>query len=127
MIYSIIDIFFVIFHTALIIFNVFGWIWKDTRITNLITLSLTGGSWFILGFFYGWGYCPLTDWHFSVLEKMGRENLPLSYIEYLTERLTGADFEGDMVNMITLIGFFVALIISGVLNFRDYRRNQARQ
>ena len=127
MLYSIIDIFFVIFHTALIIFNVFGWIWEKTRLANLITLSLTGGSWFILGIFYGWGYCPLTDWHFNVLEKLGRKNLPLSYIEYLAERLSGAGFDGDTVNMITLIGFFIALIISGILNFRDYRRKQAGQ
>lgn len=124
MIYSIIDIFFVIFHTSLIIFNVLGWTWKKTRLANLITLGLTGGFWFILGIFYGLGYCPLTEWHFNVLEKLGKQNLPLSYTEYLAERLTGANFDGEVVNMITLVGFFVALIFSVYYNYRDYRKKK---
>ncbi|TFH36129.1 MAG: DUF2784 domain-containing protein, partial [Bacteroidia bacterium] len=37
-IYRIIDILFVIFHTSLIIFNLFGWIWRRTRLWNLGTL-----------------------------------------------------------------------------------------
>jgi hypothetical protein len=122
--YLVIDIFFVVFHTALIIFNVTGWIWKKTRLANLITLLLTGGSWFILGIFYGMGYCPLTDWHFNILEEMGKTGLPSSYIEYLSERLTGLQFDGDMVDTITLVGFFLALIISVILNIRDYRRRE---
>lgn len=122
--YPVIDIFFVVFHTALIIFNVTGWIWKKTRLANLITLLLTGGSWFILGIFYGMGYCPLTDWHFNILEEMGKTGLPSSYIEYLSERLTGLQFDGDMVDTITLVGFFLALIISVILNIRDYRRRK---
>lgn len=126
MLYKFIDIFFVIFHTSLIIFNVLGWTWKKTRPANLITLGLTGGSWFILGIFYGLGYCPLTEWHFNVLEKLGKHNLPSSYIEYLAERLTGANFDGEVVDMITLIGFFIALILSVYFNYRDYRKKKKK-
>lgn len=122
MVYSILDIFFVVFHTSIIIFNVFGWIWKKTRKANLVVLLLTGGSWFILGIFYGIGYCPLTDWHFQVLEKLGKSGLPSSYTEYLAERLTGIDFHGDLVDSITMLIFLLALGISAYLNFRDYRR-----
>ncbi len=124
MIYKIIDIFFVFFHTSLIFFNVLGWICKKTRLANLITLSLTGASWFILGIFYGIGYCPLTDWHFNVLEKLGKDNLPLSYIEYLAERLTGGEFDGETVNQITLAGFLISLILSVYFNYRDYRKKK---
>lgn len=116
MIYQFLDVFFVVFHTSLIIFNVFGWIWKKTRKANLITLSLTGASWFILGIFYGIGYCPLTDWHFNVLEKLGKTGLPSSYTEYLAERLTGMEFRGAVVDMITLVVFIVAMGISVFLN-----------
>ncbi|MCD4791284.1 MAG: DUF2784 domain-containing protein, partial [Bacteroidales bacterium] len=77
--YKFLDTFFVVFHTALIIFNLFGWIWKPTRRLNLITLLLTGASWFILGIFYGIGYCPLTDWHWQVLHKLGIYDVPNSY------------------------------------------------
>ncbi len=115
--YQFLDVFFVVFHTSLIIFNVFGWIWKKTRKANLITLSLTGASWFILGIFYGIGYCPLTDWHFNVLEKLGKTGLPSSYTEYLVERLTGADFRGELVDAITLVVFLVSLGISVFLNW----------
>jgi len=59
MIYRFLDIFFVIFHTSLITFNLFGWIWKKTRLANLITLGLTGASWLFLGLIVGvLGYCP---------------------------------------------------------------------
>src|SRR6056297_243756 len=87
--YQLLDYFFVIFHSALIIFNLFGWIWKKTRKANLVTLILTGLSWFALGVFYGIGFCPLTEWHWQVLTKLGERNLPVSYTEYLVNRLLG--------------------------------------
>jgi hypothetical protein len=119
LLYQAIDIFFTIFHTALILFNLFGWIWRKTRVANLVTLLLTGGSWFILGLFYVMGYCPLTDWHFQVLRKMGKTGLPNSYTEYLAERLVGHDFSTGLVNQLTLWGFVAALVLSVTLNARD--------
>ena len=117
MIYNILDIFFVVFHSFLIIFNLFGWIWRKTRVWNLITLLLTGASWLILGWIVGaFGYCPLTDWHFAVLGKLGKTDLPNSYIKYLADRITGLDFSTVMVDKITLFAFLAALIISLVLN-----------
>ena len=118
------DLFFVIFHTALIFFNLFGWIWRKTRVLNLITLLLTGGSWFILGIFYGIGYCPLTDWHFRILEKLGKTGLPSSYTEYLSERLTGVDFRGELVDTVTMLVFLFSLGISLFLNIRDFRKKR---
>ena len=71
MIYQILDIFFVVFHSSLVLFNLFGWLWRKTRVINLVTLSLTGASWLFLGMIYGSpGYCPLTDWHFNILIKL---------------------------------------------------------
>ena len=61
MLLPVIDLFFVVFHTSLTLFNALGWIGYKTRKLNLVTLLLTGGSWFILGIFYGIGYCPLTE------------------------------------------------------------------
>jgi hypothetical protein len=125
-IYRILDIFFVIFHTSLILFNLFGWIWKRTRVANLITLALTGGSWLILGLIVGMmGYCPLTDWHFNILYKLGKTDLPISYIKYLADRLTGLDFDQTLVDNATLYGFIIALIISLLLNARDFRKRSA--
>ena len=116
------DIFFTVFHTCLVLFNLFGWIWKRTRLANLITLLVTAGSWSILGIFYGFGYCPLTDWHFSVLEKLGYTNLPDSYLSFLFTRLTGLSIDQSLVDSVTLWGLIVALVISLYLNIRHWIR-----
>ena len=120
MIYKILDIFFVFFHTFLIIFNLFGWIWKPVRRINLITLLLTGASWFILGIFFGIGYCPLTDWHWKVKIKLGQLPLPRSYVEYLVETITGFDFKQSVVDTVLIIGFFSAVFFSVFFNIRDH-------
>ncbi|MBN1181239.1 MAG: DUF2784 domain-containing protein [Bacteroidales bacterium] len=124
--YQFLDVFFVVFHSLLIVFNVFGWVWIKTRKVNLITLLLTGGSWFILGIFKGIGYCPLTDWHWQVLHKLGNTELPNSYIKYLIDRIFKVDINLDLVDKATL-GFFVgALIISIVINTFDWRKKKQR-
>src|SRR5512139_2665546 len=110
MIYHLLDIFFVIFHTSIVVFNLFGWIWKKTRILNLIMLGLTGSSWLFLGLLVGSiGYCPLTDWHFRILERLGKTDLPTSYMKYLADRITGLDINAALVDKVTLYAFIIAL------------------
>lgn len=117
MIYHILDIFFLFFHSSLIIFNLFGWIWRKTRVINLITLFLTGSSWLFLGLIYGsLGYCPLTEWHFRILRKLGITNLPDSYVKYLIDRITGLDINATLVDKAVLYGFLGALAFSIVFN-----------
>ena len=125
--YHMADWFFVVFHLLLTLFNAGGWIWKKTRKLNLITLLLTGGSWSILGIFYGFGYCPLTDWHWQVLNELGIYDLPFSYLEYLAERLTGLEFRAQLVDNLTLILFSAFLLASIGLNLRDYFKKQKRK
>lgn len=121
MFYRILDIFFVVLHTSVIIFNLFGWIWRKTRKFNLILLVITGSSWLILGLIVGTlGYCPLTDWHFDVLEKLGVTDLPSSYVKYLADRLTGFDFDSSLVDKVTLFAFLTALGLSLFLNIKDF-------
>ena len=87
-----------------------------------VTLTLTGISWFGLGLFYGIGYCPLTDWHFNILEKMGKTDLPDSYISYLLMRFTGIRFWESNIDRLTLILFLLAFIISLIVNLK-YKRS----
>lgn len=120
MLYHLLDIFFVIFHTLLLLFNLTGWIWIKTRKINLVTLILTGASWSLLGWIVGVpGYCPFTDWHFNLLAKMGRTNLPDSYVKYLADRITGADFSQGFIDKLTLYSFLAALALSIFLNITD--------
>jgi len=92
---------------------------------NLITLFLTGASWLFLGLIVGTlGYCPLTDWHFNILEKLGKTDLPNSYVKYLTDRITGLDLNVVFVDKVTLYSFLAALAISIFLNSRDFRNRR---
>jgi hypothetical protein len=66
------------------------------------------------------GYCPLTDWHFNILESLGKSELPVSYIKYLADRITGLNFNETVIDAITLWGLVVSLVISIILNIRDW-------
>jgi len=128
MINRFLDIFFMFFHSLLILFNLFGWIWKRTRIYNLIVLGLTGASWSLLGLIVGIpGYCPLTDWHFNVLEKLGKTGLPNSYMKYLADRITGLNINPSLVDSVTLYAFIAALALSIYLNLRNLLKKKSLQ
>jgi hypothetical protein len=121
------DIFFTGFHTCLVIFILFGWIWKKTRRLNLICILLTAASWLILGIFYGLGYCPLTDWHFNILMKLGYTDLPDSYLSFLFTRLTKLQVDQSLVDTVTLWGLIIALTISLYLNLRHWFKPVGRK
>ena len=120
--YQFLNIFFFVFHTVFMVFNCTGWAWKKTRRWNLYTLLLTAVSWFILGIWFGWGYCACTDWHWDVREKLGYFDQSRSYVHFLLLKITGIDFNKKLVEQTTLIVFLVSLAISLFLNYRDYRR-----
>jgi hypothetical protein len=116
--YVFLDKFFFAFHTAIIVFSLFGWMWKKTRRANLIVLLLITCSWFILGIWYGIGYCPCTDWHWQVRMKLGDDNMPNSYIKFLSDSLTGFDWNAKLVDILTLTFYFLALAASLFTNLR---------
>lgn len=115
---------FYVFHTVLILFNLFGWLVKRWRKLNFITLLVTFASWILLGIWKGWGYCFLTDWHYQILHRLGERNLPNSYIAFLVEKLTGWLPETDLVNGLTVGLATVALICSIWVNFFLNNRSQ---
>ena len=118
------DWFFVIFHTSVVFFNLFGWIWKKTRKANLALLTLTMASWFLLGIWYGIGYCPITDWHWDVLKAMGNNDLPNSYVKYIIDRLAGTDVDAQLVDITVAICFGLAVFASIFANFKDRLRSK---
>lgn len=120
--YQLLDIGFVIFHSLFILFNLFGWIWRSTRRWNMATLLLTAFSWVFLGIWYGFGYCPCTDWHWQVRRELGYTDMPHSYIKFLIELLTGFDVNATLVDTATVVLFFLALIASIYVNYRDLVR-----
>lgn len=119
--YALLNIFFIAFHTAFTLFNIVGWIFPGTRKLHLITMLLTAGSWFVLGIWYGWGYCVCTDWHWQVREAIGIHDRSDSYIHFLLLKITGVDWDKQLVEQATLIIFLLCLILSCWLNYSDYK------
>ena len=113
--------FFFVFHTLIIFFNLFGWLWKKTRKLNLISLLLTAFSWFALGICYGFGYCFCTDWHYQVRMNLGYYDMPPSYTKFLADSLTGLDINAALVDALTLIFFLLALFASIYTNVKDWK------
>lgn len=109
--------FFYIFHTVLVLFNLFGWLHPKTRKFHFYSLVITLFSWGILGIWYGFGYCLLTDWHYQVLRELGETGMPNSYIAFLIEKFTGWLPGADLVNNWTLMLTAVALVCSIWVNF----------
>lgn len=120
--WNIINVFFFVFHIALILFNVFGWIVPAWRRLNLWTLGITLFSWAVLGIFYGFGYCFLTDWHYAVRDKLGLTTESNSYIHFLITRSLGISIPERTVDIATVVIFFVVVIVSVVLNVRDWQK-----
>jgi hypothetical protein len=122
--YAFLNIFFFVFHSSLIIFNLFGWIWKKTRFANLIVILLTVFSWTILGIWYGFGFCPCTDWHWHVRERLGYLDMPSSYTKFLIDSLTGLDVKEAVVDTLAVALLALALVASAFTNVRDWKRKR---
>jgi len=120
--YAFWDKFFFVFHSFLILFILSGWANRKTRRANLVVILLTAFSWFILGIWYGYGYCPCTDWHWRVRAKLGISDLPTSYTKFLIDSFTGWDVSQKAVDIGTLILLVGALAASLYANVRDWRK-----
>jgi uncharacterized protein DUF2784 len=124
---QILDFLLSIVHLVLIGFNLLGWIWPQTRKAHLITIVATAASWFILGIWYGMGYCPVTDWQWDVKEKLGETNLPNSFIKYFADKVTGNDLSPSLIDTITVIFFVIAALLSVYVNFFKKKTKSNRQ
>lgn len=118
------DKFFFVFHSAVILLILFGWAWRRTRLANLVVILFTAFSWFILGIWYGYGYCPSTDWHWRVRARLGIHDLPSSYTKFLVDSFTGWDVSQKTVDIFTFVLLISALSASLYTNIRDWRRRR---
>ncbi|MFN2457986.1 MAG: DUF2784 domain-containing protein [Chitinophagaceae bacterium] len=121
---KLLDVLFTILHLAIIAFNLFGWIWPATRKAHFISIIATAASWFLLGIWFGMGYCPITDWQWDVKTKLGEQNLPASFIKYYADKIFNKNFSPSFINTITAVSFAVAALLSIVFNFLVRKRKQ---
>lgn len=116
------DVFYTILHLMIIVFNLTGWIFKSTRKLHLFVVAITCFCWLILGIWYGFGYCPVTEWQWKVKEQLGESNLPASFITYLINNLLGGTVSEKIIINGTGIIFLVVIIITVYFNF-FYKKN----
>ena len=114
---QLLDVLLTILHLVIILFNLFGWIFRRTRKLHFISILLTAASWFILGIWFGMGYCPITDWQWRVKEKLGEHNLPSNFIEYFAEKISGTDISSQLVDIVIAVCFALAAILAVYVNF----------
>ena len=121
---SFLNIFFFVFHTVLIVFNLFGWVWRRTRLANLMTLGATAFFWFIIGIWYGVGYCPSTEWHWQVRLRLGYTIETYSYTKFLVDTITGLDVNAKLVDTATVTLFLLAICASVFTNIKSCRERR---
>lgn len=117
--HTFLDILFTLAHLVVTGFNMVGWIWYKTRRLHLFCVILTALSWLLLGIWYGFGYCFLTDWQWQIKREMGATDLPDSFIKYAADQVTGLDFDPLWVDMLTAVSFGAVALLSIILNIRD--------
>jgi hypothetical protein len=118
----ILDLLLTLVHFIIIGFNLFGWIWQSTRKLHFICILLTACSWFILGIWFGIGYCPITDWQWQIKEKLGEYQLPGSFIKYYVDKISGKSASASLIDILTAICFSFAALLSVYVNFIKKRK-----
>ncbi len=103
------DAFFFVFHTAVIFFNMFGWVRRAWRKWHVALVLLTAFSWFALGPLMGYrvGYCFCTDWHWQVRQAAGLNVAYDSYLQLL--------FEGIGLNLTSAQSNILAYGVFGLM------------
>lgn len=121
---NLLDKAFFVLHTLLIGFNMTGWAWRRTRVLHLVTLGLTTFSWFVLGAYYGWGYCLCTDWHFQIRRQLGYADLETSYIQLMATEWLGIRLDRTMADWLAGGVFAGILIATAVVWLRVWRQRK---
>lgn len=119
--YALLNSFFYVFHSGIVLFILSGWIWRGTRRFHLVLLIGTAFSWFILGIWYGFGYCPCTDWHWQVRTKLGYGDMPSSYLVFLVQKITGLEIPQPVMDVVAVCALLICFGLSLTLNARDRR------
>ncbi len=102
----------------------FLWIWQRTRKVHLVVILATAFSWFVMGIWYGWGYCFLTDWEWDIKRQLGENDLPNSFIHYLANNTLSLNISAEILDGLTLVVFIIAFFLSVILNIMDYKANR---
>ena len=116
--YRLIDGLFHSVHIFIILFVATGWIFSALLPYHLALISLTLACWFILGIWFGFGYCPISDWHWKFKGAVGEGRPDGSYIYVVLQRFSQRKLNAAVVDKVVLIGTLAIMGISLFLNLR---------
>jgi hypothetical protein len=119
---KILDVLLTLLHLVIIGFNLTGWMWHKTQKLHFICVSVTAACWFLLGIWFGIGYCPITDWQWQIKKNLGEHHLPDSFIKYFIDKITGGSVNATLVDVMTAVCFFAAILLSVYVNFFRKRK-----
>lgn len=92
-----------------------------------MVILMTSFSWTILGIWYGFGFCPCTDWHWQVRVKLGYYDMPSTYTKFLIDSLTGLDVSSKLVDTLAVSLLILAFAASVFTNARDWRKRDKKR
>jgi hypothetical protein len=118
--YPFLNLLFHTLHAFIIVFTVFGWLWPAWRLVHLVWIILTLGSWYVLGIWMGVGYCPVTDLHWTIKEKLGKGRPQCNFIYYWLSKISDISWDPEHVDNAIVGVTVLTCMISLFLNVRDY-------
>lgn len=121
------NVVFLVGHTLLIFFNLFGWAFRRIRNLHLLCLIATLFSWIVMGAWYGYGYCLCTDWHFQIRRAMGLDDNVSSYLQLISRLCFGVELTRWTSDVLAVTGLLFALVATGVTWRIDLRRTAEDQ
>ena len=108
---------FHLFHIAIIVFVMIGWMFPSLRAAHLVLMLLMLGSWFVLGRWLGPGYCPVSDWHWRAKAAFGKGRPNGTYIHLLLQHLSGRTLDSSAVDKVVVLSTLALTGMSLATNF----------
>ncbi|MFY0606686.1 MAG: DUF2784 domain-containing protein [Cyclobacteriaceae bacterium] len=113
------DTFFTLFHSAFVLFVLFGWAHPKTQKAHITSLLLTITAWLLIGLYVGTiGYCPLTDWHWDIKRALGETGMSSSFIGYMIEQYLGLKFTKITYDILSAGGLILGVIMAIYNHFK---------
>ena len=106
----VIDVLFFVFHTGLILFNLAGWAWPQTRRLHFLCIAATLFSWVVMGAFYGFGYCLCTDWQFEIRRRLGLPIFGHTYLQLIAQVFLGINLSQSASDLLAGGGLLFILV-----------------
>lgn len=113
-----------LFHICLTLFVTFGWLVIRLRKLHLLFTSFVLFSWVVLGYFYGWGYCFLTEFHWQIKEALGATNLPYSFIGYSLDKYLGIDLSDSQIDVLSYTALGISVFATISINLKFYLKSK---